>query len=271
MKTINVIKQFSLILILGFLSCNKTVPKSYEEIEEYKINLTKENLRTFFLGAINFCSDTDYGKYLDNPRSLDEYKNGGNCCTNSVPSPYINLSEYYVYAMEGDQSIFQNRDNPFKLKEIRKKWEGRVREAKNEAKKVNPKELKYKGFRSVSINTYDVNSKKIDFFGQWVSISFGGTQGDWHGKIDFRYKGGEAPIIKGLDLTSEEAESLFKYFEDNRRHPNIAPEKDLNTIITYSLEKPQHNGRLSQLEVEVKKVEFFYPNGWDKKIGEIIF
>ncbi len=106
---------------------------------------------------------------------------------------------------------------------------------------------------------------------QSILTSFDGLQGDWYGRIDFRYKGGKAPYVNDVALNIEKAEKLFKYFEDNKSHPNLPAQKHLNTIITYALERPEYDSRLSILVVNIKKVEFFYPNGWDKKIAEVSF
>ncbi|TLF44831.1 hypothetical protein [Maribacter aurantiacus] len=271
MRAKKIINQLSFTLFLSVLSINYSSAQSLKEIKAIKLKLQKENLRMFFLGAINFCSDTDYGQFLDNPRSIEEYKNGGNCCSASVPSPYINLSEYYIYAMEGDRSIFDNQNNPFKLREVRKNWESRVTMTNDESKKVDPTELKFKDYRGANISTYDMKSEQIKFgVGHYVLVSFAGIQGDWHGTINFRYKGEKHPIIQGFDMSIEEAEKLFKYFEENDSNPGPFSTKNLNTIITYSFERPDYDDRLSMLEVKVKKVEYFYPDGWDKKIGEVI-
>jgi|GEM_PF-1322335 len=270
MKPKSIIKHICLTLFLGVLSCNKSIPQSREEIKKIELDTKKENLRTLFLGAINFCSDTEYSKFLDNPRSKEEYKNGGNCCTSSVPSPYINLSEYFIYAMEGDRSIFDNQNNPFKLREVRKKWEVKVNKIRKEAESVEPNNLIYKGFRSSNVTTYDLNSGQLKFgLGYMVLVTFDGLQGNWDGKINFRYKGGKNPIIQGFEIALDEAEKLFRYYEDNDSRAGLPQQKKLNTIITYSLEKPDRNDRLSMLIVDVKKVEFFHPNGWDKKLGEV--
>ena len=272
MKYKKVSTYLILLLLIGLLGCKKSIPQSHEEIENFQLELKKENLRTLFLGAISFCSNTNYSDFFDNPRSYEEYKNGGNCCTSSVPRPYINLSEYYIYSMEGDRSIFDNQNNPFKLKEVRKKWQKKINKVKNKAKKINPNELVYKGFENIYVNTYDLKSEQLKFgLGGIILISFDGVQGDWYGGIGFRYKGGKSPYVKGLKLSSKEAEKLFEYFEKNNRRSELPPAKQLSTIITYALEEPSHNDALSHLIVNVKKVEFFYPNGWDKKIGEVIF
>ena len=246
------------------------VPKTYKEIEKFGVELTKENLRTMFLGAINFCSDVDYSKYLDNPRSNEEYKNGGNCCTSAVRTPYINLAEYYVYAMEGNPGIWQNKDNPFKLKEVRKQWEPRINKAQERAKSYDPNTLTFLGLHGATVNTYDTNKQELKFMGRAVYIGFGGIQGDWHGDLSFRHPNNKKPYIQSMPLPEKEAEKLFQYFEDNNPRPGSTPSKRLNTKITYALEIPERNDRLSQFVVRVKKVEFYYPNGWDKKIGEVI-
>ncbi|MDH7913455.1 hypothetical protein [Winogradskyella sp. SYSU M77433] len=258
------------LLFIGLVGCNESAPQTLEDIEKFKLETKKDNLRTMFLGAINLCSDIDYSNYLDNPRSNEEYKKGGNCCSNSVQKPYISLAEYYVYAMDGDRSISINSDNPFKLKEIRKQWQEKIEKAEEEAKDYDSKALVYKGFRNVSVNTYDVPSGKL-IINQSILIDFGGRQGNWYGKLDFRYKGGKSRHVKDLDISADEAEKLFDYFEENKTHPKFPPSKQLNTIITYALEKPEPDHRLGLLIVNVKKVEFYYPNGWDNKVGEIVF
>ena len=247
-----------------------SVPKTHKEITKFGVEMTKENLRTMFLGAINFCSDVDYSKYFDNPRSNDEYKYGGNCCTSAVRSPYITLAEYYVYAMEGDRSIFDNRDNPFKLKKIREQWESRVQKARETAKNYDPNALTYLGLFGATVNTYDLNKEELKFTGIAVYMGFGGIQGDWYGDFSFRHPNNQRPVIQTLPLAPEEAEKLFEYFEETNPRPGLPPAKRLNTLITYALEAPERNDRLSQFIVRVKKVEFFYPNGWDKKVGEVI-
>jgi hypothetical protein len=268
-----IVTQALTLLFIVLLSCNKSVPETKEDIDKFKLELKKENLRTMFLGALNFCSETDYETYFNNSREMGPSPlKGGDCCTSLVKYPYINLAEYYIYSMEGDRSIFDNRDNPFKLKEIRKTWERKVKEARKEAEKVDPKNLVFKGFRNVYVDTYDLDAEKLKFgIGNMVMISFNGVQGDWHGMIDFRYKGGKPPVVTELNLSPEEGEKLFKYYENNKKNANLPPSKNLNTIITYSLEKPKNNGYLSRILVNIKKVEYYYPDGWDKKIGEVTF
>lgn len=268
MKNLKTIKL--VLLFIGLVGCNESAPQTPKDIEKFKLEIKKDNLRTMFLGAINLCSDVDYSAYLDNPRSNEEYKKGGNCCSNSVPKPYINLAEYYIYAMEGDRSIFDNQNNPFKLKEIREEWREKIEEVEEKAKDYNPETLVYKGFRNIGVSTYDMASGKLKI-DQSILTTFAGTQGAWYGTINFRYKGGKSPYLKGFDIPADEAEKLFDYFEENNTRPNLPPTKQLNTIITYAIEKPESDNRLSQFIVNVKKVEFYYPNGWDKKIGEVEF
>lgn len=268
MKNLKTIKL--VLLFIGLVGCNESAPQTPKDIEKFKLEVKKDNLRTMFLGAINLCSDIDYSAYLDNPRSNEEYKKGGNCCSGSVQKPYINLAEYFIYAMEGDRSIFDNQNNPFKLKEIREDWQDKVEEVEEEAKGYDPQTLVYKGFRNIGVSTYDMTSGKLKI-NQSILTSFDGNQGAWYGRLNFRYKNGKSRLVKDLKIPADEAEELFKYFEDNKTHPKLPPSKQLNTIITYALEKPKPDHRLSQLIVNVKKIEFYYPNGWDKKIAEITF
>lgn len=268
MKNLKTIKL--VLLFIGLVGCNESAPQTPKDIEKFKLEVKKDNLRTMFLGAINLCSDVNYSDYLDNPRSNEEYKKGGNCCSNSVPKPYISLAEYYIYAMDGDRSIFDNQNNPFKLKEIREEWQDKVEEVEEEAKDYDPQTLVYKGFRNIGVSTYDMASGKLKI-DQSILTTFDGTQGDWHGKLNFRYKGGKSPYLKGFDISADVAEKLFDYFEENNIRPNLPPTKQLNSIITYAVEKPEPDNRLSQFIVNIKKVEFYYPNGWDKKIGEVEF
>lgn len=255
---------------MGLVGCNESAPQTPQDIEQMKMDVKKESLKTMFLGAINLCSDVNFSDYLDNPRSNEEYKKGGNCCSNAVPKPYLNLAEYYIYALDQDRTLLDNQNNPFKLKEIREDWKDRIEEIKEEAEDYNPEALIYKGFRNIFVNTYDMASGKL-IINQPILTSFGGRQGDWYGVLKFRYKGNKSPRIESLDISAEEAEKLFDYFEDNKSNPNLPANKQLNTLITYSLEKPEPDTRLSQFIVNVKKVEFYYPNGWDKKIGEVEF
>ncbi|GAB1856141.1 hypothetical protein MHTCC0001_09760 [Flavobacteriaceae bacterium MHTCC 0001] len=260
-----------LILVLMLASCKDAQPQTHAEIEKFKLHLKKENLRTMFLGAINFCSETDYEAYFDNPRrQWVSSKEGGNCCTSSVRFPHINLAEYYLFAMEGDRSVFDNQNDPFKLKKIRKELEVKIRAVKDKAKKLDPKKLIFLGYRNALVSTYDMDKEILKLYPSSF-ISFDGTQGDWLGKINYNFKDHSPRVVSELDLPADEAEKLFEYFDDNNERPNLASSKYLNTKITYALEKPKRNDRLSRILVTVKKVEFYYPDNWDNKIGEVTF
>ncbi|MEO1033694.1 MAG: hypothetical protein AAFX55_20080 [Bacteroidota bacterium] len=264
------LKTIKLIILSIFLAgCNESIPQNPKDLEKLRDQINLDNLKTMFLGTINLCSDTDYSAYLDNPRSNEEYKKGGNCCSASVPKPYISLAEYYIYAMEGDRSIFDNQNNPFKLKEIREDWKDKVEEVKEEAQDVNSNNLTYKGLRNISVSKYDMATGKLKI-NQGIALYFSGGQGSF-GTLNFRYKNKKKPVVKDLDISEEEAKKLFDYYEENRTNPQFPLVKQMNTIITYAIEKPDYDHRTSWPVINIKKVEFYYPDGWDKKIGEVIF
>ncbi|WP_406684327.1 DUF4852 domain-containing protein [Seonamhaeicola sp. MEBiC1930] len=243
-----------IITLLLVVSCKDASPQSREEIKEAKKALELKNLEQFFLGATKLC--------LDSPEAQ--------CCKSFVFSPYINPMEVYLNVFENNRTIFDNQNNPFKLKEIREDMKGKIAKIRDKAIATGSDNLVYEVYGEWSIDAYDFDKEQLKinsyytFHFKALPMSFGsGKPLKIQEFVNYR---------PSISMSANEAEKVFDYYEGIKEKLMLGPTKPLNTRITYSLHKPEPRSRRpDDFIIKPKKVELFLYGSWSDKIGEFTF
>jgi len=261
-----------IITLLMLASCKDAKPQSdiyFKDKEaEARYLVEQEDSKQFYLATIKLCLDEDYNASFGTYRESNEYIRDKNCCIQVVPQPYISPMEYYYYRFEGDREIYDNQKNPFKIKKIRKRQEKKNEQLKNKALKVDTESLNFHYYDGWKVTRYDFSQEKLEIIGGFGSL--------------LTHTGVVGPSIEieslsrnkfFIDMSIKEAEKLFEYFDEINKKNGFGVKtlpSSINTKLTYSVKKPKEHWR-STFAVKIKKLEFFKPNGWSDKIGELNF
>lgn len=252
-----------LITSLMFVSCKDVKSQVYTVSEQAREKQVKNNFEQYLLGASKFCVDEDYKSYFGEYRDMSNLgivSKKGNCCTAIVNAPFVNPYEQYLYIFNDEDGIVKNMANPFELKKIRESLKSKIAQVKKKVEKINPESLTY---RMVSnVEKYDFNSNKLNITGLGRDIAMGINK-PYIQTILFKVE--NKVYTYELPLTPEKAEEVFGYYGGNETYRK----RPINCQLSYQLVKSKtHN---EQFAVIISKVEFFHPEGWHKKIGEITF
>lgn len=274
------VKKFKYILFLVFLifmtSCNSkggvtpknlvaktTLAESQPEHLKIKNNLKKENLRQFLLGAIKLCQNEDYQSIIgDKPKYITEIQQNKYCYEFFLGSPANTTNPYetYMYKVMGEKFLFEYRGEPFELKEYREsdQYLKMMKSIKKESQNISLNSLQWYSMADVLVKEYDFKSEELILY--MPKNKLFGTKGASVKKVKYTQN-------TKLSFKEKDAKRLFKLFEETSKYNRG---KTLNSVVTYGLATPS-NQKSNYLTITPIKIEMFSPDGWDNKIGEIIF
>ncbi|MFP4846234.1 DUF4852 domain-containing protein [Winogradskyella sp. PE311] len=253
-----------ILLVLTLISfCASS--QSVKERNDARIIKKIENAKICSIALISFCVDEDYDAFYGGQRKLGEmvYGKGENCCLKYPKYPFISPMEVHLAAFENEKEIRKYAANPFQLKKVRAKLKPRINKLIEKAKEQGHEDLPFYTDQGFTIKDYDFDKKELvlkNYYGQ--SISFrGDTKGNF--SEDFKLTKSIAGDYR-IPISEKKAEKLFSYYD---KYPML--NKTLFVKLSYTISATDRKGNYGKFTATVSKMEFFYPDNWDDKIGEI--
>lgn len=257
----------------------------WSESVNKKNNLYKQAQKDLYLAATKLCQDFDYKETFGYERSgYGNYqrKNGdtkiviNDACAAFFPSPYVTPMEYYYKLFDNYNEIETYKNNSFKLKEIREKFNSKYQDSFNELlRTIDTKDVISYSIARATIQEYDFESKRlrlsIGINNDIRVINYGeGPVAD----VRSITKKSWQSLTHYISMSEEEAKAIYEYYE-NRGDKGTPFNLFCKTF--YELRKPQVQKRRNRFRFEaiIKRIEFYKEFDAEPlpslKIGTLIF
>ncbi len=255
-----------LIFLLPVLFSFSINAQSVKERNEARLIKNSENAKICSIGLISFCIDEDYEAFYGDRRKLGQviYDKGENCCLKYPKYPFISPMEEHLANFENEKEIRKYATNPFQLKKVRAQLKPSISKLISKANTQGYKNLPYYTDQGFTVEDYDFNTNELivkSFYGQ--SISFrADTKGNF--AEDFKL----TKSISGdyrIAINETKAEKLYAFFD---KYPMVG--KNLFVKLSYNITSNDRKSKYGKFMVTITKIEFFYPDNWNDKLGEVI-
>lgn len=256
-------KSIFLLPVLFTLCLNA---QSVKERNEARLLKNAENAEVCAKGLISFCAEEDYDAFYGSQRKIGEmiYDKGENCCLKYPKYPFISPMEEYLAVFENEKDIRKYASNPFELKKVRAQLKPRIEKLLAESKEQGHTDLPYYTDQGFNVQDFDFDTKELiikNYYGKGLSFR-ADTKGNFSEGFD---------LTKAIDgdyripLSEAKAEKLFAFFD---KYSMIG--KTLFVKLSYTLTADDRKSKYGKFMATVTKIEFFYPDNWADKLGELV-
>lgn len=256
-------------IVFTLMACNEAKLQTQKELKEVRKKESDNNFEQFYLGATRMCMDTNYNQFFGDYREVTYSPRDGNCCTEIVPSPYIDPYEFYLAVLGEDEGIYSNNGDPFEVQRIREKIHGRKDDTRKKALEIDVNNLVY--FTQCFFVKYDMAKEEIKLTVP-TNLAFGHSNSKLSVLVSsLGVNTNELPSEITLPLNTDRAEAFFDHYKENSPIGKLVAYAQINARVTYSLQFPKSNGKYSKFDAVVKKIEFYPKDNWTDKIVETTF
>lgn len=240
--------------------------QSVKERNEARRIKNAENAKVCSIGLISFCLDEDYEAFYGGQRKIGDklHDKANNCCLNHPKYPFISPMEEHLDIFENEKEIRKYASNPFQLKKVRAKLKPRIDALVVKAKEQGHENLPYYTDQGFTVTDYDFETKELvikNYYGKTISFR---SNTKAHFSEDFSLTKSIAGDYR-IAMSEEKAETLFDFFDN---YPMVG--KSLFVKLSYTISATDRKGMFGKFTASVSKIEFYYPEDWDDKLGEVI-